>query len=117
MRSKMPRIERAAQFAPFDSLKGLHEALRAKEAELERTDKKEVPEDRAKEISAILSEIKKGDETETVYYRKDKYLTATGKTAVDFYEGVITVTDSRGKKEDIPVEDIYDIKIVKKNLK
>ena len=114
MRSKMPRIERAAQFAPFDSLKGLHEALRAKEAELEKTDKKEVPEDRAKKISAILSEIKKGDETETVYYRKDKYLTATGKTAVDFYEGVITVTDSRGKKEDIPVEDIYDIKIVKK---
>lgn len=114
MRSKMPRIERAAQFAPFDALKGLHEALRAKEAELEKTDKKEVTEDRAKEISAILCEIKKGDETETVFYRKDKYFKVAGKTAVDFCKGIISVTDSRGKKEDIPVEDIYDIKIVKK---
>ena len=46
----MPRIERAAQFAPFDALKGLHEALRAKEAELEKTDTQAVTEDRAKEI-------------------------------------------------------------------
>ena len=26
----MPRIERAKQFAPFDTLKGLHEALKLK---------------------------------------------------------------------------------------
>ena len=35
-RSKMPRIERAKQFAPFDALKGLHEALYEKEKENEK---------------------------------------------------------------------------------
>ena len=32
-RAKMPRIKRAAQFAPFDALKGLHDALKRKEQE------------------------------------------------------------------------------------
>ncbi|MGN0798717.1 MAG: hypothetical protein ACI4L7_04080 [Christensenellales bacterium] len=32
-RIKMPRWERAKQFAPFDALKGLREALRVKERE------------------------------------------------------------------------------------
>lgn len=32
-RMKMPRIKRAIQFAPFDALKGLHEALKRKELE------------------------------------------------------------------------------------
>lgn len=32
-RTKMPRIKRAAQFAPFDALKGLHDALERKRKE------------------------------------------------------------------------------------
>lgn len=32
-RTKMPRIKRAAQFAPFDALKGLHDALERKRQE------------------------------------------------------------------------------------
>ena len=32
-RTKMPRIKRAAQFAPFDALKGLHDALECKRQE------------------------------------------------------------------------------------
>ena len=32
-RAKMPRIKRAAQFAPFDALKGLHDALERKRQE------------------------------------------------------------------------------------
>lgn len=32
-RVKMPRIKRAAQFAPFDALKGLHDALERKRQE------------------------------------------------------------------------------------
>lgn len=114
MRAKMPRSERAAQFAPFDSLKGLHEALRRKESEVEVTEKKEVSEERADEISAVLNRAEKGDETETVFYRNGRYLTAKGKAVVDFCERIIAVTDSYGKKEYIPIEDIYDVKIVKK---
>ena len=32
-RTKMPRIKRAAQFAPFEALKGLHDALERKRLE------------------------------------------------------------------------------------
>ena len=35
VRSKMPRVDRAKQFAPFDALKGLQDALRVKEFEHE----------------------------------------------------------------------------------
>lgn len=34
-RPKMDRNERAKQFMPFDAVKGLREALKAKEAEME----------------------------------------------------------------------------------
>ena len=37
-RPKMDRSERAKQFMPFDAVKGLREALAAKEEELEMTD-------------------------------------------------------------------------------
>lgn len=36
MRQKMSRQERAKQFAPFDALKGLNDALRTVEAEHEK---------------------------------------------------------------------------------
>ncbi len=36
-RSKMPRSQRAKQFAPFDALKGLGEALKKAEKEHEET--------------------------------------------------------------------------------
>lgn len=44
-RTKMPRIKRAVQFAPFDALKGLHEALKRKELEnLERQKRQTIAE-------------------------------------------------------------------------
>ena len=47
---KMPRENRAAQFAPFDALKGLSEAIKLKEYEHDRVALKELSEEQAKEI-------------------------------------------------------------------
>lgn len=43
-RAKMPRSKRAFQFAPFDSLKGLHDALKRKEMEHLEKHKNNFPE-------------------------------------------------------------------------
>ena len=50
----MPRVDRAKQFAPFDALKGLQDALRVKEYEHERVQRGEVQEEQASKISKIL---------------------------------------------------------------
>lgn len=42
-RAKMPRSKRAFQFAPFDSLKGLHDALKQKEKEHLEKQKNKTP--------------------------------------------------------------------------
>lgn len=44
-RAKMPRIKRAAQFAPFDALKGLHDALERKREEHINKQKGKIVED------------------------------------------------------------------------
>ncbi len=59
-RTKMPRENRAAQFAPFDALKGLSDALRLKEYEAEKISKGEMTEEKAVETSRILLDYKKG---------------------------------------------------------
>ena len=48
---KMSNKDRAKQFLPFDSLKGLQDALRIKEYENERISKGEISEDIIEKIS------------------------------------------------------------------
>ena len=60
-RVKMSRSDRAKQFAPFDALKGLHEAIKLKEFEHEMIAKNEMSEDEIKIISNEISQIEKGD--------------------------------------------------------
>ena len=50
----MPRGERAKQFAPFDALKGLQQALRLKEYEHERVEKGDLSEEDVLRLSTIL---------------------------------------------------------------
>ena len=68
-REKMPRSERAKQFAPFDALKGLHEAIKIKEYEHEKILRGEISEDDVKEISSELGQIKKGDILNIQFFR------------------------------------------------
>lgn len=50
----MNRANRAAQFQPFDALKGLQEELRMREERRNRVAKKEVSDEKAEEISKEL---------------------------------------------------------------
>ena len=70
-RMRMPRINRAAQFAPFDALKGLQEALRVKEFEHDKIAQSELSEEQAKKLSKILLEFEKGDVLEVTYFKDD----------------------------------------------
>ena len=55
-RYKMPRAQRAKQFAPFDALKGLKDAIKLKEYEHEKKLKGELSEEKIVEILNEMSE-------------------------------------------------------------
>lgn len=77
-RVKMPRGDRAKQFAPFDALKGLQEALRIKEYEHDKTTEGDLSEDEVKEISSVLSELKKGDKVQLNFFRDGHIISLSG---------------------------------------
>lgn len=67
-KNRLTRQERAKQFAPFDALKGLHEAIRLKEYQHERIEKGEVSQELANHISSLLINLKKQDEFEVTFF-------------------------------------------------
>lgn len=75
----MNKANRAAQFAPFDALKGLQEALREKEEKHLRVQKAELSEEMAEEISAKLRKLEKGVNVKVTFYYKGHYVTLQGK--------------------------------------
>ena len=75
-RPKMSISNRAKQFAPFDALKGFREAL--KEKEKIKIDKKELSDDRSKEINDLLKDMKEGMLITIVYYSDGEYIQLTG---------------------------------------
>ena len=58
-RTKMSMNDRARIFLPFDTLKGLHEALRAKEYEMEMIEKGRLSPEQAEELRGLYVEIDK----------------------------------------------------------
>ena len=103
----MNRANRAAQFQPFDALKGLQEELRMREERRNRVFKKEVSEERAEEISRELIKIQKGSNVEIVFYRNGSYYELTGCVFAknDTYRYLMI------GEEKILYDDIYDIKV------
>lgn len=65
-RAHMPASRRAKIYAPFDALKGLKEAIAAKE--IIKVPRIELTEERKAEINQILQELKKGEQITVVYY-------------------------------------------------
>lgn len=107
LRAKMPQIQRAKQFAPFDALTGLRQAL--KEKEKIRVPRKEISEDMAEEIDKNLRILEIGKIITLVWYNslEESYIQITG-----------AVTNIDAKKRFIQVEeivicfdDIYSIQI------
>ena len=91
----MPRINRAAQFAPFDALKGLQEALRVKEFEHDKIEQSELSEEQAKRLSKILLEFEKGDVLEVTYFKDGYYTNESGAAKFVPEEGVLVVAETK----------------------
>lgn len=80
--------DRAAQFLPFDSLKGLQEELRKREALNARVPKKELSDEQADEINSALAKLERGAAAEAVFYCGGHYLEVSGKvTKIDPVSG------------------------------
>lgn len=104
----MPRGDRARQFAPFDALKGLQQALRLKEYEHDRIEKGDITEEKIEEISKTLNDLEKGDSVEVTFFCDGYYKTMKGKSKVDVFEQKLIVDGTT-----ISFDDITDlIKIV-----
>ena len=56
----MTQAERAKQFAPFDAMKGLQEALRDREERHARVERHEISEEQIEKNSEVLSQLTKG---------------------------------------------------------
>lgn len=105
----MNRQDRAKQFAPFDALKGLKEALREKELLHFSQSKKEVCEDLACEIQNTLVRINKGDTVKLKHYKDGFYVEFNGvvEKRCDVYRYFIV------SSEKIFYDDLYEIKLIK----
>ena len=66
IRAPMPPSRRAKQFAPFQALKGLNEAIAAKEKRPEPH--RELSDYMKEQISNTLSNLRKGQQITVVYY-------------------------------------------------
>lgn len=104
----MNREDRAKQFAPFDALKGLREALREKEIEHERKQKKELSEEAAQEIQSVLLKIKKGDKVKISCYESGYYITVEGLISkINYVYRYIVIGEGK-----VFFDDIYELKIM-----
>ena len=78
----MGNIDRARQFMPFDALKGLQEALREKEKEVET--RRYLSEESLLLLDEQLQRVKIGDTVDIEFYKNQKYVVKEGKiTTID----------------------------------
>ena len=98
--TRMPMEKRAAQFMPFAALKGLDEALAAKEKII--VPKKELSEEMLSELDEKMKQIEKGSLITVVYYDKEEYIKMTGIVSrIDPSAKVLQVVNRRIDFEDI----------------
>lgn len=101
----MNRTQRAKQFAPFDALKGLQDALRLKEYQHERVAKGDIQEDKANEISKVLLGLEKNDVVQVTYFADGHSLQSEGKAKIDVEKKIIQIDKTK-----IKLDDLLDIK-------
>ena len=77
----MPVSERAKQFSPFQSLKGLGEALRKKEIELLQEERRELSEEQSEQLNRKLLSLSDGTYVTVHYYAESMYHSVSGTIA------------------------------------
>lgn len=78
----MTQAERAKQFAPFDAMKGLQEALRDREERHARVEKHEISEEQMERNSEVFSQLTKGTRVRIECYRAFHDIAVTGTVMV-----------------------------------
>ena len=107
MRGKMPLSSRAKIFLPFDAVKGLQQALRVKEYEVEAVQKGFLDEEEAKIISSLLSSLRGGETVEARYYSAGHYLFVEGEAKFVHEEGYLLVGDTK-----ILLKDLFGLRVL-----
>lgn len=104
----MTQSERAKQFMPFDAMKGLSEALRAREEKHLRVERRELSEEAAAMLSAAINKVKKGMVVWVKFYRAFHEVTKQGKvTNIDYVYRYLVIDE-----ECIYFDDLYQVKII-----
>ena len=106
-REKMPLSMRAKQFLPFDAVKGLRQALRLKEYEMESVSKGRLEEEEAKTISTLLASLSGGEVVEAKYFRDGHYLFVEGQSKLNHEEGYLIVGE-----EKIRLIDLFGLRVL-----
>lgn len=102
-RNKMPIPDRAKQFMPFSALRGLNEALAAKERIV--VPKPELSEEMAEELDHKLQSLQSGQVATIVYYHTDQCIRITGMIArIDSSSQLLQIVNTK-----IAFTDILDI--------
>ena len=104
----MTQAERAKQFAPFDAMKGLQEALRDREERHARVERHDLSEEQIEKNSEVLSRVTKGTRVRVECYYAFHDIVVTG---------TVTVIDTifrymKVGAEKFPFSDIYSIEIL-----
>ena len=99
--------ERAKQFAPFDAMKGLQEALRDREERHCRVDKHDISDEDIEENSLVIAKLSKGHTVFIEYYCAFHYMEKEGRIT----EISIPFKFLRLNGERIAFADIYRIRI------
>ena len=107
MREKMPLAQRAKQFLPFDAVRGLRQALQAKEFEVESVQKGKLSEDEARAISSILSALQGGETVEAKYFQDGHYYFTQGEAKLVFDEGYLKVDEMK-----IQLKDLFGLRLL-----
>ena len=103
----MTRAERAKQFAPFDAMKGLQEALRDREERHLRVERHEISEEMAEHNSKVILKLERGMKVEIYCYSAFHDVVKRGRiTDVD-----IPFRSLKLDAERIWFDDIYSITI------
>jgi len=102
------KVDRAAQFLPFDALKGLQEELRAREEKRSRVERKELSDERKEEMSSVLMQVQKGSVVEIIFYRNGHYYELQGSiTLIDYIYKFVIIG-----QEKIYFDNLYQISLI-----
>lgn len=108
MAVKSDDVNRAAQFLPFDALKGLSEELQERIERRTRIQKHDFTDERKEELSKVLCKIVSGTMVRINFYHNGHYYDIEGEVskANPIYQFLII------GQQKIFFDDIYDIAII-----